>query len=344
MNEAERLNALRRLCVLDTPLEERYERITRMVCQALRVPISAISMVDASRQWFKSIQGLDAAETPREVAFCSHAIKKPEPMVVADAQRDHRFRANPLVTGPPNIRSYAAVPLALERDLRVGTLCAIDRVPRAFSSTEQAILKDLGEVVLSELRSLALTEVNAQLATDLDEARRQALIDPLTRIWNRAGIELALQRAWDEARRHQDVLSIVMVDCDGFKQINDLHGHPCGDAVLRTITRTLLRELRRMDVLGRWGGDEFLIVLPRSALHETERIMARMQNAICGQSIDGSAGPIHCSVTMGAVTMVPGDDDSLSEALRQADDTLIRLKHAIKGSNAVRSLQRPEVA
>lgn len=97
-NEEQRLAVLRQLNILDTPIEERFERITRMVCRSLKVPIAAISIVDESRQWFKSIQGLNASETPREIAFCAHAILRDELLLVEDATQDERFADNPLVT------------------------------------------------------------------------------------------------------------------------------------------------------------------------------------------------------------------------------------------------------
>ena len=119
VNEKERLVSLRNLNVLDTPLEERFERITRMVCRALNVPIAGISLVDEARQWFKSIQGITTSETPRSIAFCSHAILKDELMVIPDATEDVRFVDNPLVTGDPNIRFYAGQPLSLSADIRL---------------------------------------------------------------------------------------------------------------------------------------------------------------------------------------------------------------------------------
>ena len=106
-NEKERLAALKQLNILDTPLEERFERITRIVARSLNVPIAAISLIDESRQWFKSIQGLSDSETSRDVAFCAHAILDDELLLIPDATQDERFANNPLVTEKPFIRFYA---------------------------------------------------------------------------------------------------------------------------------------------------------------------------------------------------------------------------------------------
>ena len=142
-NEARRLRALLALRILDTPPEERFDRITRMAAQLFDVPMSAISMIDANRQWFKSRHGLGVSETSRSASFCGHAILEPGVFHVADASQDERFVDNPLVTGDPNIRFYAGVPLHASGGEAVGTLCLLDTQPREFSDTDRALLDEL---------------------------------------------------------------------------------------------------------------------------------------------------------------------------------------------------------
>ncbi len=150
-DEAERLEALRRLKVLDTPAEERFDRLTRLAKALFDVPIALVSLVDGERQWFKSRQGLAACETPRDVSFCGHAILGPEILHVANALEDSRFAANPLVTGVPNIRFYAGAPLATADGHRVGTLCIIDDRERELTPDELTRLRDLADCVEEEL-------------------------------------------------------------------------------------------------------------------------------------------------------------------------------------------------
>jgi len=129
-NEAKRIEALRSLQVLDTPPEERFDRITKIAQHVFDVPIALVSLVDESRQWFKSKQGLEVCETGRDVSFCGHAILRDDALVVPDAFLDKRFADNPLVTGEPHVRFYAGHPLADAAGFKLGTLCIIDHRPR----------------------------------------------------------------------------------------------------------------------------------------------------------------------------------------------------------------------
>ncbi|MDP4547668.1 GAF domain-containing protein [Marinobacter sp. MDS2] len=151
-NEASRLAALQSTLLLDTPPEERFDRVTRLAAQLFDVPICLVSLVDSDRQWFKSCYGLDASETGRDISFCGHAILGPNVFVVEDTLTDERFADNPLVTGGPNIRFYAGAPLADLEGYRLGTLCLIDSTPRTFSEKQQQALRDFADVVEREFR------------------------------------------------------------------------------------------------------------------------------------------------------------------------------------------------
>lgn len=166
VDEAERLDALRRYALLDTGPEERFDRITRLGSRLLGVPICLVSLVDRDRQWFKSKVGLSACETSRDTAFCAHAILDDSPLVVLDARDDPRFCGNPLVTGAPHIRFYAGAPLVVPSGHRLGTLCAISDQPRqGFTAEEEAILRDLAAIAVDALElRLAADTARAELA------------------------------------------------------------------------------------------------------------------------------------------------------------------------------------
>ena len=165
--EAERLQALRILGILDTPPEPRFDALTRTACRLFGVPTALVSLIDADRQWFKSRQGLEAPETPRDISFCGHAILGEGPFVVDDARADPRFHDNPLVTGNLGLRFYAGMPLRSAEGLPYGTLCLIDYTPRSLPPGDLEALRDLAILAEAELRA-SPTGTRAQFAALLD--------------------------------------------------------------------------------------------------------------------------------------------------------------------------------
>lgn len=160
MTETLRLEALQRLSLLDSLPEERFDRLTRLASRALGADISLVSLIDEDRQWFKSNQGLSVSETPRDQAFCAHAIQSNGVMVVPDATQDPRFANNPLVTGDPNIAFYAGAPLITKDGHALGTLCVIDDKPRNdFNSEDRQILIDIAATVMAEIEASAQTQI-----------------------------------------------------------------------------------------------------------------------------------------------------------------------------------------
>jgi GAF domain-containing protein len=151
-NDAERVKALRDLLLLDTPPEERFDRLVRLAAEQFGCPTALVSLVDADRQWFKARVGLDACETGRDISFCGHAILGGhELLVVEDALQDPRFADNPLVAGGPGIRFYAGAPLRAPNGHSIGTLCLIDTRPRSADSVDLAVLRAVRELVEEEL-------------------------------------------------------------------------------------------------------------------------------------------------------------------------------------------------
>jgi GAF domain-containing protein len=182
--DAERLAALHRYDILDTPTDERFDRVTRLAARLFEAPIALITLVDEDRQWFKSCLGLDRRETEREISFCTYNVQAESVMVVEDAREDPRFADNPLVTGAPGIRFYAGAPLVTPDGHILGSLCVIDTTPRSAGTVDLAALRDLAQMVMSELE---LRRANA----DLQDRNEQ--VHALTRELKRA----------DEADRSQ---------------------------------------------------------------------------------------------------------------------------------------------
>ena len=151
-NEDDRLQALIQYQVLDTEAEQQFDDLTAIAAHICDTPISLISLIDTSRQWFKSKLGLEVTETPRELAFCAHTILEPEKMlIVPNALEDERFADNPLVKSDPNIRFYAGAALVTPDGLPIGTLCTIDNKPRELSPEQIQALQALSRQVISQL-------------------------------------------------------------------------------------------------------------------------------------------------------------------------------------------------
>jgi GAF domain-containing protein len=167
-NEAQRQAALKEYHILDTDAEQAYDDITALAAYVCRAPIAMISLVDESRQWFKSKLGLNQRETPRDVAFCAHAILQTEPLIVKDALKDARFSDSALVTRSPHIRFYAGFPLANPEGFALGTLCAIDRKPRRLSDQQTKAMQALSRQVITLME---LRRVSARMAEALDQMR-----------------------------------------------------------------------------------------------------------------------------------------------------------------------------
>jgi two-component sensor histidine kinase len=158
VNEPQRLAALKRYDLLDTPPEQAFDRITRLAACVLGMPISLVTLLDETRQWFKARYGLDSRWTSREIAFCSYTILDTDTLVVPDAVADDRFATNPLVTEDPHIRFYAGAPLITPDGYTLGTLCVIDRRPHPeFSDEQRRLLEDLADLVMMEIEARSAT-------------------------------------------------------------------------------------------------------------------------------------------------------------------------------------------
>lgn len=285
-DEPARLRALDRLQVLDTVREDAFDRLTMLVRAVLDVPISAVSLVDRNRQWFKSTQGLPESQTPREVAFCSHTIQSREPLIIPDAALDPRFAANPMVIAAPGIRSYAGVPLSSADGYNLGALCAIDTRVRTFSDAQVALLGDFAALVVEQL-----------------ELRMLARRDHVTGIMTRRAFVDATQTQIDRNARHRNPCSLIVFDIDHFKAVNDQFGHPTGDEVLRSVARVCRGMLRPNDLFGRVGGEEFAICLPDTALPAAIACTERLRVVLGEESLPPSMLP-RITASFGVSTLI----------------------------------------
>ncbi len=246
-NETERLDALYACGVLDTPPEAAFDDVTLLAAQVCGVPLAAISLIDQDRQWFKSILGFEAAETPRDAAFCAHTILQPDLLLVPDARRDPRFADNPLVTGAPSIRFYAGMPLITSDGLALGSLCVIDRKPRHLSGDQQTALRALGNQAARQLELKRHITVQEQLLAERKEVEQKLQAEIVERCWAEEELERVLAQ---NAQVLASISSILIgVDADG--TVTTWNGAATASFGLRN-SETLGRRFTDCDIRWDW--------------------------------------------------------------------------------------------
>lgn len=317
-DEVGRVAALHRYQVLDTPAEEAFDRITRLVTSALSAPMSGVALVAEDRRWFKSVNGGKRGSLPREQSFCNHTIRSADPTVVVDTLDDVRFVSNPLVVDGPRIRAYLGVPLATPEGYQIGSLCCVDTKPRDFSDTEISMMQDLARIVIDQM-----------------EMRQLALVDQLTSVLSRRGFVQAAEQGLNQARALDAPFAALVGDIDYFKSINDSHGHAVGDEVLIAFgdrLRAFAAEAQDVEAVGRLGGEEFGVALRGAPLQQAVIRAEALCKLIAARPFETSAGPLAVTISLG-VGAPSGPESTLDDVLMRADEGLYRAKRS--GRNRV---------
>lgn len=288
-DDESRVRSLCALGILDTPPDERFDRLTRLAAALFAVPIALVSLVDRDRQWFKSSVGLDVPSTPRDVAFCSHTVQSGALMVVTDARLDPRFANSALVTGAPHIRFYAGQPIFADDGHAVGTLCIISPQPRALAAHERTLLADLARMAQEEMNrgaaeaarnraERALQQLNAELehrvrqrTVDLD-AKNQALT---REIGQRHDVEMTLRQSEARVRTVIDTSFNAFIGVDEGGAIVDwnpaaeqLFGWPRAEALGQNFAELIVPHEQRTRVVLRLK--QFLQAPPAARKLRTE--------------------------------------------------------------------------
>jgi len=307
-DENKRLRVLHSLNILDTPAEERFDRLTRLARQMFQVKAALVSLVDSDRQWFKSCTGADATETGRDISFCGHSILGDEVFLVPNALNDKRFFDNPSVTGEPNIRFYAGCPLSSLDGSKLGTLCIIDDKPRIFTLDEITALKDLAAMAEQEIMAI-------QLAT----------LDDLTKISNRRGFIALAEKSINLCKRQKILATLVFFDLNKFKQINDTFGHAEGDHALVAFADILKKSFRDSDIFARLGGDEFVVLLTGLSAHDAKEVVENFRNALNYYNQTAQKG-YDIAFSEGVVSVDFEQDTSIASLLNKADSLMYENK------------------
>jgi diguanylate cyclase (GGDEF)-like protein len=331
-HEFERLNALRRYAILDTPPEGVFDRITALAAEMLEVPWAVVSLVDTNRVWYKSVHGdLSPREVARLPSLCGAAIAHDGPYVVEDARADPRTQEHPLVSGVTRLAFYVGVPLRTYDGHALGMLSCMDSRPRGATPRELRFLEALAAIVMDEIelrRSAAqISRLSEALAETCSDLERRASFDPLTGVLARSAILGRSEILLERARAAGKGAGLLIVDIDHFKRINDSYGHAAGDRVLKEVAGRMAASCRGGDLLGRTGGEEFLAVFADVTAEEVGGIAERLREAVGRTPVTiGTGAGLDVSVSGGLVTIPATDASPLPEILARADAALYAAK------------------
>ncbi|MFZ2858278.1 sensor domain-containing diguanylate cyclase [Acidovorax sp.] len=334
LTDPKRLAAVRDTGLLDTPPEDVFDRLTRLAAKLTGAPVTFVSLLDADRDFYKSAYGLgESLGTTRQLSgrtFCHYPLVSGEALILEDVTQLPVFRDVPTVNSL-GIRAYAGIPLRTDDGEVLGSFCAVDFKPKQWSELDMEIIVELAQSAMREIRlRKALKDadaLNQQLQAQIqkvDELNRalseMATTDPLTGVANRRAFDHSLQLELAIVERRSTPLSLLMLDVDHFKRINDTFGHETGDKVLVAIAQMLSGCARVIDVVARVGGEEFAMILPNTDAEGAQEVAERMRIAVAQSNWLGQP----TTVSIGAATLQDKEDAASLHA--RADAALYAAK------------------
>ena len=315
--ELSRLAALHRLGVLDQPRSHQLDALARLAAYICGTPSALVNLIDSDRQVAAAAYGCEPAPVGRQDSMCATSIQSVDVSYTADATTDERWFDNPFVSGHHGrIRLYAAAPLILSGGEVIGTVCAFSDQRRELTRVQLERLRDIADQVVLVL----------ELRDDAARLGHAATRDHLTGLPNRALFSEALAMALAKQERGGPTPTVIFLDLDRFKAVNDTHGHAVGDELLRAVAQRLLETVRATDLVARLAGDE-LVVLTESADGADDGavpLLARLRE-VFATPFELSCGPMLASASAGCATAVPGDTPA--SLLARADAAMYQAKN-----------------
>ncbi|MBV8379183.1 MAG: sensor domain-containing diguanylate cyclase [Paucibacter sp.] len=319
-------NPMEALGLLDPQTAADLDVLTRMAALVTGAPRAFVTLADTDRVWHLP----SATEAPRagrrEETYCSAALAaEDDVLVAADVRHDERTRAIAArLSGSSQTVAYAGALLRDDKGSKLGTLCVTDTVPHPLTDDQVQLLRGLARQVM---HVISLRKTQKELTEALEKMTRLATTDELTGLLNRRAFFEHARQLGKLVQRQSGAMSLVVVDIDHFKRVNDTHGHAAGDAVLAEVARRLGGALRESDVIGRIGGEEFAIALPFTALDRALALMEKLRQAVRRQPVTFDNEAIGISVSVG-VAQIDAEATDISATLRRADEALYQAKAA----------------
>ena len=300
---------------LEVGTEQEFRDLAELAAAVCRAPMGFVTLISRDQQVFKACAGMQGDVMPRDVSFCTHAILTPDAVLeVPDTACDVRFATNPLVTGPPGIRFYAGAPLIAPSGVALGTVCVVDQQPRNLTDAERRALKSLARQAVTQL----------ELRRAVEALKSLGRTDGLTGIGNRRAFDQNFRDLWLAHVQDHSPLALLMLDIDHFKRINDAYGHIAGDEVLVQMARLLRIYVGQLDVVTRFGGEEFAVLLPGADLLAGRAVAERLRSALHGAK--WPSGGVTASIGLSATH--PSREDEPAALLARADRALYQAKQS----------------
>ncbi len=330
-----RLDALRASALLDGAQNAVLDRLTGLVTRILGVPVSLVSLVDDRGQHFPGLTGLggwaeEQRGTPLTHSFCQHVVGRDQMLVVENAAADPLVMNN-LAFHELGVVAYLGVPLRTSSGETLGSLCAIDKHPIRWTDEQIATLGDLAFAAMAEIELRATT---IALLAAHDRLRTQATRDALTGLLNRHGFSESAHHSVALAQRTKSPMALMALDLDGFKAINDTHGHDAGDEALVEMAIVLQHQARTSDIVGRMGGDEFVILCPNTSAADAVSLRQRIVAALDTRNASSGNGYV-LTTSVGIAASETSDPTLLAKLLSEADSAMYENKRLRKATAQV---------
>ena len=325
-----RLNTLHSSQLLDGAVNEVLDRLTRLTTQLLHVPVSLVSLVDERGQHFPGLAGLGGWAgaqrfTPLTHSFCQYVVTSGTNLIVDDASAHPVLKDN-LAHLELGVVAYAGVPLRTSTGAQMGAMCAIDTSPVHWSPEQVAALEDLAAAAMAEIELRAALR---DLTTAQERLQRQVERDPLTGLYNRRGFSERVKHHLALAERTKHPFSLLALDLDAFKQINDTFGHDVGDEALVEVASLLSEMARESDLVARLGGDEFTVLLAGSIGRDAEVFIDRLRENVDAANACNERDFVLAS-SVGLASWSAESPSSLATLMKAADEALYADKRARK--------------